>query len=480
MRRFCVRSGGLAALLGCASATAVTPPLPSYGITPIPVPASAASLSATAINGSGQVTGAIEFNGGVPSQAFLYSDGSVSDLGSLNYPGTQLVGNTSGQAINAAGVVVGTFVDPVSQSWSFGFEYAGGTLTVLFAASGFTNCTATGINAAGLVVGSCANLTTSEAVTYSSSGAPQQIGPAGATASAVNDYGQVAGFTAAGGFVYNDQSGATATIPALTSSAAAEPANPTAINNAGQVVGWQAEGTSYAAFLYSNGTTVLLADVPLSTVQPTLAINNAGQVVGYSQAAGSTAATAFYIANGTLTDIDTLISRSDPNQPYVTFTNAYAINDSGWIVAAGRDSRTGLSSAYLLTPRTAFPASVTVMAAATATTGTPFTVGWTDQSVTACTASGGSGKDGWKGSSVTINGGQLQLTETTAGTYQFTLSCSGTSGSVSSTAKVVVSNMSMSGLDGGGGSGTQDLGTLAALVALCALRVLSSRRAATV
>jgi len=480
MRRFCVRSGGLlAGLLGCAAAAAATPALPSYDITVLPVPATAASLAATAINSSGQVTGAIEFNGGVPSHAFLYSQGVVSDLGSLDYPGSQLVGNTSGHAINAAGVVVGTFVDPVSQSWSYGFEYSSGTLTALSAASGFTNCTATGINAAGLIVGSCANLSSTEAVIYAS-GAPQPIGPAGATATAVNDYAQVAGFTTAAGFVYNDQTGATATIPALMSSAASQPANPTAINNAGQVVGWQAEGSNYAAFLYSNGTTGLLADVPPSIVQPSVAINNAGQVVGYSQGVGSTTATAYYIANGTLTDIDTLISRSDPNQPYVTFTNAYAINDSGWIVAAGLDSRTGLTSAYLLTPATVFRASVTVVAAPTAVTGTPFTVGWTDQSVTACTASGGSGNDGWKGSSVAINGGQQQLTETTAGTYQFTLSCNDTSGSVSSTAKVVVSNKGMSGLNSGGGSGTLDLRTLAALVTLLALRVFSSRRAATV
>jgi probable HAF family extracellular repeat protein len=478
MRRFCVRSGGLlAALIGCASATAVTPPLPSYGITLIPVPATAVSLSATAINSGGQVTGAIGFNGGVPSQGFLYSQGVVTDLGSLNYPGTQLVGNTSGEAINTAGVVVGTFVDPVSQSWSFGFEYSSGTLTALFDASGFTNCTATGINAAGLIVGSCANLSSTEAVIYSG-GTPQPIGPAGGTANAVNDYAQVAGFTTAAGFVYNDNTGTTTMLPALVSSAAAQPATPTAINNAGQVVGWQAEGAEYAAFLYSNGTTMLLADVPMSTVQPSVAINNAGQVVGFSQGVGSTTATAYYIANGTLSNLDALISRTDPNQPYVTFTNAYAINDSGWIVAAGVDSRTNLTGAYLLTPTMALPTSVTVVAAPTAVTSTPFTVGWTDQSATACTASGGSGSDGWKGS-VAVNGGQQQLTETTAGTYEFTLSCSGTAGVVSSTAKVVVSNMSTPGLKGGGG-GMLNLWMLAALLALCALRVRSSRRAETV
>jgi probable HAF family extracellular repeat protein len=476
MRRFSVRSGGLAALIGCATATAATPPLPSYGVTLIAVPSGAATVSATAINSSGQVTGAIGFTGGVPSQAFLYSAGSLSNLGSLNYPGTQLVGNTSGQAISAPGIVVGTFVDPVSQSWSFGFEYSGGVLTALSGASGFTNCTAVGINATGLIVGSCANSSSTEAVIYSG-GAPQPIGPAGATASAVNDYGQVAGFTAAAGFVSNVNGGATVTIPALMSSAAAQPASPTAINNAGQVVGWQAEGTTYAAFLYSNGTNALLADVPASTVQPSLAINDAGQIVGDAQAVGSATATAYYIADGTLSDLDTLISRSDPNQPYVTFTNAYAISDNGWIVAGGLDSRTGLSGAYLLTPTTAFPTSVTVVAGATAVTGTPFTVGWTDQSATACTASGGSGSDGWKGG-VAVNGGQQQVSETTAGTYEFTVSCSSTSSLVSSTAKVVVSNKSTPGL-GGGGGGTLDVRTLAALLALCALRVLSGRRPST-
>lgn len=476
MRRFCTRSGGLlAALLGCASATAAIPAQPpSYSINVIPLPASAASLSPTAINNSGQITGSIGFFG-VASQAFLYSQGVVTSLGTLYYPGTQLIGNASGQAINVDGVIVGTFTDPVSQAWSFGFDYSGGTLTALFAASGFTNCTATGISAAGLTVGGCANSNSAEAVIYES-GVPQPIGPAGGSANAVNDYGQVAGFGTASGFVYDSNTEATTMIPALATSASSQTANPTAINNAGQVVGWQLAGTDYAAFLYSNGTTEALPQVPMSTAQPVVAINNAGQVVGYALAAGRTTATPYLIANSTLTNINALISRSDPNQRYVTFTNAYAINNSGWIVAAGVDSRTGLTGAYLLTPITPFPPDVMVLAAASGVTGMPFTVAWTDQSVTSCTATGGSGSDGWKGS-VAINGGEQQVTESAAGTYQFTLNCTGTKGSVTSTAKVVVSNMSSPGLKGGGG-GALDLRTLAALLALCALRALAGRRAA--
>ena len=474
MRSVLARTGALlAALAGCTAAAALTPALPSYTLTVIAVPTNAVSVQPNAINSSGQITGAIEFSG-QPSHAFLYSNGTLSDLGTLTYPGTSLQGAASGQAINDAGAVAGSFADAVSQSWSFGFTYQNATMTALSGVTGFPLCTATGINETGLIVGGCSGSTGSVSA-YSviySDGTPQQVGPAGGSASAVNGYAQVAAAGTASGFIY--QNGVVTPIPSLAATTSpAPPASPSAINNAGQVVGWQAAGAGFAAFLYVNGATQPLSSVPVSSVQPTASINNAGQVVGDTVVNGLT--TPFLIANGTLSNLNTLISPTDPNQRYVTITNAIAINDSGWIIAAGLDSRSQLTGAYLLTPTTSLPVEVTVLAAATALVNTPFTVAWTDQSATSCTASGGSGSDGWKGA-VATNGGQQQVTESTTGTYDFTLGCTGTSGAVSSTAKVMVSAKTPSGGLGGGG-GSLGLLTLAALFALSALGLADRNRA---
>jgi probable HAF family extracellular repeat protein len=467
-------SGGilLAALACCSAAAAVTPPLPSYTLTVIAVPANATSVQANALNSNGQMTGTIEFSGGQPSHAFLYSQGVMTDLGTLSYPGTSLQGGASGQAINAAGVVAGTFEAPLNQLWSFGFTGHAAGLTALFGLTGFSNCTATGINTAGLTVGGCSGATGSPsavAVIYSN-GTPAQIGPGGGSASAVNDYQQVAAFSSTSGFIY--ENGVVTSIPPLASTSSPVPAaTPTAINNAGEVVGWQAAGTGFAPFLYVNGATQALPSVPVSSVSPTASINNAGQVVGYTVVNAVT--TPFFIGSGTTSNLNTLISATDPNRPFVTLTSASAINDKGWILVNGTDSRTSLTGAYLLTPTAMLPVTVAVLASATAAVNTPFTVAWTDQSAASCTASGGSGSDGWKGNLAT-NGGQLAVTETTAGTYTFTLECTGTTGSVSSSQKVVVAAQTPSG-GGLHGGGSLEVFTLA-LLALGASGVWADRR----
>ena len=49
-----------------------------------------------------------------------------------------------------------------------------------------------------------------------------------------------------------------------------------------------------------------------------------------------------------MTDLNTIVSATDPLQPYVTLTDAGGINDNRLIVANGVDSRTGQQHAYLL------------------------------------------------------------------------------------------------------------------------------------
>jgi len=480
MLRTLHRSGALfAALAASLPAAAAAIPCcqpPSYITNLIPLPANASSLLPTALNNQGQVTGSIVF-ANQPAHAFLYSQGVVSDLGTLSYPGSSaVVGAATGQAINSQGEVVGTYTDPISQSWSFGFVYQNGKVTPLAGASGYTNCTATGVNDKGLIVGGCSALDSAFAAVYAS-GVPESIGPTGGSASAVNVYGQVAASGSLSGFLY--ENGAVTLIPALATIAApAPPATPTALNNAGQVVGWESDNGNFAAFFYSNstGTTQALTGVAESTVKPSIGINNAGQVVGSTTPVNGGAALAYFVANGTLTNINALVSPDDPNRTFVTITNAYAINDSAWILATGFDSRTQATGVYVLTPTAPLPTTVSVEAPSAAVTATAFTVAWTDQNATACKASGGSGNDGWTGN-LSTSGGQQSVTESVAGNYAFTLDCSGRSGEASSTAKVAVTTSVMPGLSGRGGSGSLDLPALAALLALCALRMMGARRA---
>ena len=463
------RSGALlVALAACLPASAVVPALPSYISHLIPLPANAASLVPTTINNQGQVTGSILFTN-QPAHAFLYSQGTVNDLGTLNFPGTTIQGAASGAAINTAGDVVGTFADPVSQSWSYGFAYRNGRMTPLAGATGFTNCTATGVNDMELIVGGCSALDNAFAAVYAS-GVPQSVGPTGGSASAVNHYGQVAASGTVSGFLY--ENGVVTMIPALATIAApAPPATPTAINNAGQVVGWESDNGNFAAFLYRNslGTTQALSGVPESTVRPAIGINNAGQVVGSTTEVNSGIVLPYFVANGTMTNVNALISPDDPNRKFVTIANAYAINDTGWILVTGFDSRTQTSGVYVLTPTAPLSTVVSVEAPSAAVTGTAFTVAWTDQNAASCKATGGSGNDGWAGD-VSTSGGQQSVIESAAGNYAFTLDCTGSSGAVNSTAKVAVTANVMPGLSGSGGGGSLELRTLAVLLALAALR----------
>jgi len=464
MRGLIIQISGLVlALAASLCAYAAAPVLPAYSLTLIPEPPHASQLVPTAINSSGQVTGSILWFPGQPAHAFIYSDGVLTDIGTLVYPGSNIIGGASGLSINDAGIVVGTVADPFALSWSFGFVYENGKMTGLQGATGFPNCTATAINDLQLIVGGCSSLASSFAAIYTNN-TPQPIGSAGGLATAVNAYGQVVVAGTTSGFVYDN--GVVTTIPAISGSSPMQVPKPLAINNAGQVVGTQAVTSGYLVFLYSSGATNALAGLAASPDHPFANINNAGQVVGYQFVSGTAPAQPFLSTKGTLTNVNALISPTDPLQRYVTIISAIAINDSGLIVATGVDSRTQATGAYLLSPVTPWPLDVSVETntGSGAETGTPFTVAWTDQSADTCMASGGSGSDGWGGSLAT-HGGQQQVTETAAGTYVFKVTCADAAGSVSSTATVMVVAKTTPGLQSGGGS--LDVLMLGALLLLC-------------
>jgi probable HAF family extracellular repeat protein len=129
-----------------------------------------------------------------------------------------------------------------------------------------------------------------------------------------------------------------------------------AINASGQVTGYAntAGDAGYHAFV-SNGTTLTDLGTLGGSSSYGQAINASGQVTGLANTAGDAAQHAF-VSNGTsMLDLNSLIDPTSPLYGFVVLTEGRDINDSGWIVANGYDSRTGESRAYLLSTTAPVP-----------------------------------------------------------------------------------------------------------------------------
>lgn len=426
-----------------------------------------AGFIAAAINASGEVVGQ-----DAAGHAALYSGGVVTDLGGTD--------PSYARAINAAGEILG-YIFPVGapEQW---FIYSGGVMT------GF---------------GSLPNM------------------PPGSMGEGLNDLGQIIGGTATPEHIFIYDHGTFTDLG---------PGIGFAINSAGQATGSLPAPPNFIhqpAFLYSSGKITNLGGVPTGASGTGLSINASGQLVGdsFSNAYGSHA----FLYNGVMNDLDSLIAPTDPLQPYVTFSDAVAINDSGLILAIGVDSRVSGAHSYLLQApplnvspgQLTFPSQAigTVSAAQTETltnvgpvllildgiatsgdfaqtnncgttlapratcvimvtfaptaagdqpgnltvtlpggpvvlalagvapikvalsasaalvpTGTPVKLIWTISPGAACTKTGGSNADGWTGG--VAAGGTQSVTEASAGTYHYGLSC--TAGSQSASAQVPV------------------------------------------
>ena len=245
---------------------------------------------AAAINDSGQIAGELGISLSV-GHACIYAGGTVQDLGTLG--GT----DSCAASINDNGQVVGTSdVTPGNDSPQDAFLYSNGTMTDLDQlVGGKHQSSADAINNAGKVVGNCGG----SAFVYAN-GTVTTI--ASVLADAINDAGEVVGeITSSNGghpghaFLWSPGAGVTdlGTLPApygQTSTAFG-------INDSGQIV-----GDSYSptvppngpppyphAFLYSNGTMKdlnNLTSAPGFTLNNATAVNAAGQIVGTAQVDG--------------------------------------------------------------------------------------------------------------------------------------------------------------------------------------------------
>lgn len=311
--------------------------------------------TATGLNARGQAVGWSELADG-SSHAFLYSNGSMQDLETFS-GGSDSAAN----AINRHGQVAGDSY--TAQGAEHAFLYSGGSLQDLGTLGG-NDSQANGINGHGQVVGWSGLAGVPEfgpsgsvhAFLYSN-GSMQDLGTlnggAYSQATAVNAHGRVVGWsdTSSGQHAFLYSHGSMQDLGTIGGSGSASQAN--GINRAGQVVGWSYVGTtnSYHAFLYSNGNMQDLGTLAGATFDSQAnAINTRGQIVGWSDTdAFGSPQHAFLYSNGTMVDLN-ILDTSSPLASYVTLYSATGINDRGWIVANGVDSRTGEAHAYLLIP----------------------------------------------------------------------------------------------------------------------------------
>jgi probable HAF family extracellular repeat protein len=356
-----------------------------------------------AINSNGTVTGFLAVTPAVPpglvslppwsltqqpsaASLFQYTAGTTTDLGSydpLNLGANycqNTVSPTVGVAINANGAITGAICATTTAAQTFVYTNGGAItpITSLAPAAGSADLSnaGAGINSLGQIAGTLLAGTSSagggcqggneyHAFVYDTGSSTLQdlgtlsvetltgtVSGCASYATAINDSGVIAGamFGADSNLYAFTYSSSTGVIP-LGDLADPSYTVPTAINANGQVTGFSNLWGGYgpAAFLYSNGQMQSLGTLGGYSGSQGNAINSAGQVTGVSFTADESLH-AFIYTNGTMTDLNSLLSPSDAAQ--YTLVDAVAINDSGQIVVWGYPTIKGSSNlvTLLLTP----------------------------------------------------------------------------------------------------------------------------------
>lgn len=295
---------------------------------------------AVAINASGVSTGY--------GEAFFRPRVAFADDGAPFFlPG---LGGAASEAtaVNPAGLITGTSEVILGVTHTFRYDPSTGNLVDLDPFG--TNSRGNAVDAAGVVVGSADIGGSVHAARWASDGTYTDLGTLGGILSQawdMNDTGVIVGDSADASnfgraFRYTDADGMVAlgTFGGWYDSARA-------VNAAGTIVGYASAfggGQWRAARWGADGVPVDLGTLG-GLVSAAYGVNTAGEIVGWSQnAAGQDRA--FLIAGGVLVDLNTLL----PEGSGWVLTHAYDINDAGQIVGAGLLD--GRMRGFRLTPLT--------------------------------------------------------------------------------------------------------------------------------
>jgi len=316
-----------------------------YGITDLGTLPGTSKSVAYALNNLGQAVGVS--SNPTADIATLFSNGAITNLNTL---GADVSVATS---IGGSGQVVGyNFFDSSPNPVSRAFLYSNGNMTDISSDTLFPSGTrANGINSSGVVVGQGMITSSSfHAFLYSGGKMVDLGGGYQASASAINDAGQVVGNgTTAGAFLYSNGKMVSLGVPPGATSSYAN-----AINGTGQIAGviYLASGPSHAA-LYSNGVWTDLGAFPGAAGTSATGINTANQIVGTAVFPVKSyhpfrpgKHVGFIYRNGVLVDLNALI----PANSGFTITDAAGINDSGQILCTATNTAAS-AHAVLLNPK---------------------------------------------------------------------------------------------------------------------------------
>ena len=384
---------GAVLLAGAAAAS------PVYSITEITPPGP--WFTGVAINDSGQVVGngPVEPNG--PTHALLYSRGKVTDLGMLPGANVSVVTgiNRKGQVVGYSGVEE----TPNSGSYSMlrAFLYTNGSMQDLGTLGG-TYAYAEAINDDGVVVGSAytASDDCAQAFVYRN-GVMSPVGTCQTTLRAflLNKRGNITGITPRDGngrfhtfFSKNGSSvidigcldsvpnpGNCYTEPAAISdnghitgfsrnstggnrpylyqngvmrdlgSLGGNNGSGLAVNASGTVTGYSTIANGYDhAFVYKKGVMRDLDPTGIADISFGTNINNEGDIFGFGLTFEPFEFFAFIYTEGRMRKLGELISQRSPLKGVVQLSYINKITENGYILATGTNTLTGLETSYIL------------------------------------------------------------------------------------------------------------------------------------